>query len=71
MPTEKTRAIRGLRKHLSRDGHSLVGFAMEVGVSIFAVRKWLSGERVPRDKTKLRISKVTGDTIKVQDWIGP
>ena len=71
MPTEQPRAIRNLRRHLTRNGQSLVGFAEEVGVSIFAVRKWLSGERIPRDRTKLRISKVTGDTIKVQDWIGP
>ena len=71
MPTEQPRAIRSLRRHLTRNGQSLVGFAEEVGVSIFAVRKWLSGERIPRDRTKLRISKVTGDTIKVQDSIGP
>lgn len=68
MPTDKSRAARSLKKHM--DNTTLVDFAAEVGVTIFAVRKWLSGERVPRDKTKLRIAKATGDAVKVQDWVG-
>ena len=71
MPTEQPRAARNLRKHLNKEDQSLAEFAKDVGVSIFAVRKWLNGERVPRDKTKLRIAKATGDSIKVQDWVGP
>ena len=63
-------ANRLLRKYLAKSESSMEGFAEEVGVSIFAVRKWLSGERVPRDRTKLRIAKATGDLVKVQDWIG-
>lgn len=69
MPTaQKPRAIHSLRKHLNK--HPLAEFAEEVGVSIFAVRKWLSGERVPRDRTKLRISQVTDDQVRIQDWVG-
>jgi hypothetical protein len=67
MSFDKTRAARNLKKHL--EDQTLVEFAAEIGVTIFAVRKWLSGERVPRDKTKLKISKATGDSVKVQDWV--
>lgn len=66
---KKSPAALALRDHLKEK--SLVEFAEEIGMTIFACRKWLSGERVPRDKTKLRIAKATGDLVRVQDWVGP
>ena len=44
-------------------------FADEAGVSIYAVRKWLNGERTPRDRTKAKIAKITKNAVKAQDWI--
>ncbi len=44
-------------------------FATEAGVSLYAVRKWLNGERVPRDLNKIKIAKLTQNWVKPQDWV--
>lgn len=61
--------MKKLRVYLRQQGLSNQSFADEVGVSIFAVRKWLNGERTPRDKTKVKIARATKNVIKVQDWL--
>jgi DNA-binding transcriptional regulator YiaG len=43
-------------------------FASKVGVSVYAVRKWRSGERTPRDKHKTKIEAITQGRIKIIDW---
>lgn len=58
-----------LKDYLSKNGIYYRDFAEEVGVSIYAVRKWLNGERTPRDKTKALIAKVTKGAVQAQDWI--
>lgn len=58
-----------LADYLRKSGLSAESFAAKIGVSKFAVRKWLNGERVPRDKSKAVIAKATKGAVKVQDWI--
>ena len=58
-----------LKDYLQKNDIYYRDFAEQIGVSIFAVRKWLNGERVPRDRTKALISKATGGKVQAQDWI--
>lgn len=44
-------------------------FAEKGGFSIFAVRKWLNGERIPRDRNKVKIAKLTKNAVTAQDWV--
>jgi hypothetical protein len=37
--------------------------------SIYAVKKWLKGERTPRPKTQARIKKVTKGAVSGDDWM--
>lgn len=39
------------------------------GVTIFAVRKWISGERVPRPRTQSRIKRITKGLVSGDDWL--
>lgn len=59
-----------LREYLRKNDISNQDFADQIEVSIFAVRKWLSGERIPRDKTKVRIARVTKNAVPTQVWLG-
>jgi len=38
-------------------------------VSIYAIKKWLRGERTPRPKMQARIKKVTKGAISGDDWM--
>ena len=38
-------------------------------VSIFAVKKWLNGERIPRYKMKAKIKRLTKGAVTGDDWI--
>lgn len=58
-----------LRDYLQERGISNHDFAAEVDVTIYAVRKWLNGERVPRDKTKAKIARITKNKVKIEDWL--
>jgi len=58
-----------LKDYLQKNDIYYRDFAEEIGVSIFAVRKWLNGERTPRDRTKALISKATNGKVQAQDWI--
>ncbi len=38
-------------------------------VSIYAVKKWLKGERIPRPKMQSKIKKVTKGAVSGDDWM--
>lgn len=47
----------------SRDLTKVIG-----GISIFAVRKWMTGERTPRDHLRVKIARITDGAVQIQDW---
>lgn len=58
-----------LNKYLQRKKISPWQFAEQSGYSIFAVRKWLNGERIPRDANKVKIAKLTRNAVGPADWL--
>ena len=58
-----------LKQYLAETDKYYRDFADEGGFSIFAVRKWLNGERVPRDANKVKIAKMTKGKVPVEVWI--
>lgn len=58
-----------LNKYLQSKKKSPWEFAEESGFSIFAVRKWLNGERIPRDINKVKIAKLTKNEVGPADWL--
>jgi hypothetical protein len=69
MPKRKPAPPVTLKEFLEETGTYYRAFAEEGGFSIFAVRKWLSGERVPRDRNKVKIAKMTKGRVPVEIWI--
>lgn len=43
--------------------------ARAFGVSIYAVKKWLKEERIPRSKMQSKIKKVTKGLVSGDDWM--
>ena len=39
------------------------------GVSVFAVKKWLSGDRTPRPKMQAKIKRITRSAVTGDDWV--
>ena len=39
------------------------------GVSVFAVKKWLSGDRTPRPKMQAKIKRITRGAVTGDDWV--
>lgn len=58
-----------LNQYLAETGTYYRDFADKGGFSIYAVRKWLNGERIPRDLNKLKIAKITKNKVQPQDWL--
>lgn len=47
-----------------------ISFIMkELDVSVYAVKKWLTGERVPWSKTQQVIFKMSKGKVTPNDWI--
>ncbi len=44
-------------------------FARRCGVSKAAVIKWYYGQRAPEDDTKLKIARVTGGLVSVEEQV--
>ena len=39
------------------------------GVSVYAVKKWLNGDRIPRPATQTKIKKLTKGAVSGDDWM--
>ena len=64
----KGRAMQ-LKRYLSKSGEDPGVFSEKVGVTIYAMRKWLRGERIPRPETIMKIKKATDGLVTAEDWI--
>jgi DNA-binding transcriptional regulator YdaS (Cro superfamily) len=58
-----------LKDYLRLEEESALEFAGRVGVTIFAVRKWVRGERIPRPATIMKIKKATKGAVTPEDWM--
>jgi DNA-binding transcriptional regulator YdaS (Cro superfamily) len=58
-----------LRDYLRLEKEKAESFSVRVGVTVFAVRKWVRGERVPRPATIMKIKKATKGKVTAEDWM--
>jgi len=58
-----------LQDWMEKTDTDIIATAQMFGVSIHAVKKWLRGERIPRDAMKKKIKKVTKGLVNGNDWI--
>ena len=58
-----------LREWMDKTDIDVFEAARAFGVSIYAVKKWLRGERIPRDAMKAKIKKVTKNGVTGDDWV--
>jgi hypothetical protein len=58
-----------LREYMDKHGLDVIDLAGMFDVSTYAIKKWLRGERIPRDKMKAKISKLTKGEVSGNDWI--
>lgn len=57
-----------LTAYLKATGESDEHFAKRISLSVYAVRKYKSGTRIPRPKNMLKIKKVTKEQVTESDW---
>lgn len=57
-----------LKSYLEQNKIDHAEFAEAVGSSVSGVRKWLSGERVPRPKAMTKIAESTGGEVTAADF---
>jgi len=58
-----------LQDWMEKTNTDIEATAKMFGVSIYAVKKWLRGDRIPRDAMKAKIRKITKGAINGNDWI--
>jgi hypothetical protein len=61
--------MASLRQWMDKTDIDVFEAARAFGVSIFAVKKWLRGERVPRPKTQTKIKRITKGSVTAEDWL--
>lgn len=63
MPNNKTVAER-IKKLRKKQGLTQYELAQKVGVSVSAMSMYETGERIPRDKIKVKIASALGKSIE-------
>lgn len=58
-----------LRKWMEANGLDVYEASKAFDVSIYAVKKWLKEERIPRSKMQSKIKKVTKGAVSGDDWM--
>jgi hypothetical protein len=58
-----------LRQWMDKNNTDILEAAKAFGVSTFAIRKWLTGERIPRPANQAKIKKITKGAITGDDWM--
>lgn len=58
-----------LRQYMDKMNIDIYVMSKTFGVSVHAVKKWLRGDRIPRDKMKAKIAKVTKGAVSGNDWV--
>lgn len=61
--------MASLREWMDKTDIDVYEAARAFDVSIYAIKKWLKAERVPRPKMQARIRKVTKGAVTGDDWI--
>lgn len=59
-----------LRQWMDKTDIDVFEASRAFGVSVYAVKKWLKNERVPRPKMQAKIKKVTRGAVQPNDWCG-
>jgi len=57
-----------LSQYLKKEGLTDGAFARKAKLSIYAIRKYRYGIRIPRPKNMLRIKKITDNCVTEEDW---
>jgi hypothetical protein len=57
-----------LRQWMDKTDIDVFEASRAFGVSIYAIKKWLKGERTPRPKMQAKIKKVTKGSVTGDDW---
>jgi transcriptional regulator with XRE-family HTH domain len=58
-----------LREWMDRTNIDVLEASRAFGVSVYAVKKWVTGERMPRAANLAKIRKVTKGAVNGNDWI--
>ena len=58
-----------LQDWMEKTDTDILATAKLFGVSVYAIKKWLRGERIPRDRMKAKIRRITRGAINGNDWI--
>lgn len=58
-----------LRDWMDKTGTDIIETAKAFGVSVYAVKKWLNGDRIPRSKTQAKIKKITKGAVSADSWL--
>ena len=58
-----------LREWMDKTDIDVFEAARAFGVTIYAIKKWLNGERTPRPKMQAKIKKVTKGQVTGDDWV--
>lgn len=58
-----------LRAWLDKSNMDVLEAAKTFGVSVFAVKKWLKGERTPRGPMQIKIKKMTKGQVDGNSWM--
>jgi len=58
-----------LQDWMEKTDTDIIETARMFGVSVYAVKKWLRGDRIPRDDMKRKIRKLTKGLVDGNDWI--
>lgn len=62
--------VMTLAEHLKRVGKSPEAFAPEIGSTGQSIRRWLSGQSVPRREMMIKIVEATGGAVTADDFYG-
>ncbi len=57
-----------LKTHLTNTGTPATTFAEGVGVSVAALHRYISGQRIPRRDIMERITRLTGGAVQPNDF---
>lgn len=60
-----------LSTYLAQCGSTQADFAKAIGVSSFAVGKWVRGNRIPRPELLSKITTQTGGKVTANDFFAP
>lgn len=58
-----------LREWMDKSGNDIIETAKIFNVSIYAVKKWLNGDRRPRSEMQAKIKKLTKGDVSPNDFI--